>query len=105
MDMKLEAENGGTVKVTLEADEELPVYAAAIYPGQGGMKDIYSVSLCVDDRICSEEYIVGEEAVSPLLLSFEPVQAQKSICVYDEGRHGQSEAFGNHNIAACRVTE
>ena len=82
MDMKLEAENGGTVKVTLEADEELPVYAAAIYPGQGGMKDIYSVSLCVDDRICSEEYIVGEEAVSPLLLSFEPVQAEKIDFVF-----------------------
>lgn len=82
MDMKLEAENGGMVKVTLEADEELPVYAAAIYPGQGGMKDIYSVSLCVDDRICSEEYIVGEEAVSPLLLSFEPVQAPKIDFVF-----------------------
>ena len=46
------------------------------------MKDIYSVSLCVDDRICSEEYIVGEEAVSPLLLSFDPVQAQKIDFVF-----------------------
>ena len=80
MDMKLEAENGGTVKVTLEADEELPVSRTAAEPG--GMKDIYSVSLCVDDRICSEEYIVGEEAVSPLLLSFEPVQAQKIDFVF-----------------------
>lgn len=80
----LVANKKGKVNVSLTSKEstaETPVStnitALAIYVAPGKLKDIASVKICVNDTFCSGEYMITEESTSPIILSFEPISAEK----------------------------
>lgn len=76
-DAVLEADENGCVRALLEADEAAALSGAAVYPAAGCLEDCKSVRLCLDGISYSEEYLIGEDAASPLLLSFDTRMAKR----------------------------
>lgn len=74
--------NEGEARIVLQAEKKEELSSIAVYTGRKMFEGVKSLQLCMNGESYSEVYEIKEDEVSPIILSFDPIKADKIELIF-----------------------